>query len=206
MSSTNRGGIRQTSDYYVTPVREILKVLGELVILIPKLFIKRAKNKEARIFFRKDVTVLDPCAGGDNTHEMSYPKALELFGIQKSNITTVDIRGDSKAGFIGNYFDLSFKDKFDLIITNPPFSHALPIIKKAFSETKPGGYVVMLLRLNFFGSIGRFPFWQEHLPLYCFVHHKRMSFTAKRGTDSIEYMHCVWQVGNKVEFTQLKVI
>lgn len=206
MSSTNRGGIRQTSDYYVTPVREILKVLEELSTLIPYLFIKSGKHKEARIFFRKDVAVLDPCAGGDITHEMSYPKALELFGIPRANITTVDIREDSEAAIKEDYLSYEVENLFDLIITNPPFSHALPIIKKAFRETKPGGYVVMLLRLNFFGSFIRFPFWQEHLPLYCFVHHKRMSFTATRGTDSIEYMHCVWKIGAKVNFTQLKVI
>ena len=140
---------------------------------------------------------------------MSYPKALELFGVSKANITTVDIRRDSKAVIIADYLNtkISVKGKkFDLIITNPPFSHALPIIKKAFSETKPGGYIVMLLRLNFFGSQARYHFWQEHLPLYCFVHHKRISFTDTGRTDSIEYMHAVWQIGNKVEFTKLKVI
>jgi hypothetical protein len=45
----------------------------------------------------------------------------------------------------------------------------------------------MLLRLNFFGSKDRKPFWEEHMPEYCFVHHRRMSFIDKGGTDSIEY-------------------
>ena len=194
MSSTNRGGIRNVSDYYVTPIRDIMLFLNEFNLVIPDLL------------SQKDIKILDPCAGGDSFHEMSYPKVLELRGVPKENITTVDTRDDSRAGFIGDYFDLSFEYKFDLVITNPPFSHALPIIKKTFTEVKSGGYVIMLLRLNFFGSQMRFPFWQKHLPLYCFVHHKRMSFTDVGGTDSIEYMHAVWQVDNKVDFTKLKVI
>ena len=44
------------------------------------------------------------------------------------------------------------------------------------------------------------------MPKYCFVHHRRISFTDDRKTDSIEYAHFVWQKGYNEQFTQLKVI
>jgi len=43
------------------------------------------------------------------------------------------------------------------------------------------------------------------MPKYVFVHHRRISFTGGT-TDSIEYMHAVWQIGYKNEFTKLKII
>lgn len=55
------------------------------------------------------------------------------------------------------------------------------------------GFVIMLLRLNYFGSQKREEFWEDNMPAKCYVHRKRMSFTDEGGTDSIEYMHAVWQ-------------
>jgi len=194
MSSTNRGGVRSVSDYYVTPIQEIKLFLKELLREIPDLFAK------------ENLTILDPCAGGDARHSMSYPEALQQFEVSLDKITTIDIREDSQAKIKADYLTYACLNQFDIVITNPPFSHALPIIRKAYLDTKLGGYVIMLLRLNFFGSQARFPFWKDFLPRYCFVHHRRMSFTDSGGTDSIEYMHAVWHVGHRAVFTQLKVI
>ncbi len=49
----------------------------------------------------------------------------------------------------------------------------------------------MLLRLNYFGGKVRSKLWEEHMPKYCFVHNKRISFTDDGKTDSIEYCHMV---------------
>ena len=191
MSSTNRSNARDShiADYYVTPVSEISKFLQEFEKIYPQ-----------RLYHGK---ILDPCAGGDEYHEMSYPAALRK---HNNNIDTIDIRPDSKAETIGDYLQIDCKDKYDLIITNPPFNIALPIITKALEEIKMGGVVVMLLRLNFFGSKDRKPFWDKHMPEYCFVHHKRMSFLDKGGTDSIEYCHMVWRKGYNPEHTLTKII
>jgi len=134
---------------------------------------------------------------------MSYPFVLKEKGIQ--DITTVDIREDSKADIKANYLSWSPPKEFDLIITNPPFALAEKVISKSLAIVKQNGFVVMLLRLNFFGSAGRFPFWTQNPAKYAFVHHKRMSFTPDGKTDSIEYMHAVWQKGYK-GMTQLKVL
>lgn len=191
MSSTKRGYERHKSDYYVTPIREIEK------------FIKEIKKIEPNIFKNY---ILDPCAGGDVKHKMSYPTALANQGVNANNITTIDIRKDSRALIRENYLDIECPGDFDCIMTNPPFKIALPVIKKALNNVNTDGYVIMLLRLNFFGSQKRFEFWKKTMPKYCFVHHKRMSFTDNGKTDSIEYMHAVWQKENYPEFTNIKII
>lgn len=189
MSSTNRGYNRHKSDYYVTPVDQITKFLKEF---------KTVESLEGNI--------LDPCAGGDEKHKMSYPVALEREGVNPENIITVDIRKDSRAQIRENYLDIQCKGDFDMIITNPPFKIARDIIDKALNDVNDGGFVIMLLRLNYFGSQKRFDLWQDNLPKYCYVHHKRMSFTDNGKTDSIEYCHMVWQKNLNPKFTKLKVI
>jgi hypothetical protein len=191
MSSTNRSAAREqhVADYYVTPIAEITNFLNAFL---------RYED------IPKHIDILDPCSGGDAINDMSYPVVLEGFGFH--NITTTDIREDSKAQIITDYLSYNCADQFDLIITNPPFNIAKDIIEKALLDVKDGGFVVMLLRLNFFGSHKRFPFWQKNMPKYCFVHHERMSFTATGGTDSIEYCHMVWQKGYDTKFTQLCII
>ena len=176
--------------------------------------------------------ILDPAAGGNNEvrdemglrelrHEMSYPTALtNLYG--ECNIDTYDIREDSFAVHKENYLQAELNYEPDIIITNPPFSIAMDVVNKALRDVKQGGFVIMLLRLNFFGSKERFKFFKEHMPKYVFVHHKRMSFFEKKkegvilfdktgnprrgATDSIEYCHMVFQKGNYSEFAKLKVI
>ena len=79
MSSTNRGGDRHVSDYYVTPKYEIKKFLKEFL----------SHNEIA-----SDYVILDPSAGGDSIHDMSYPSVLSKYF---NNIVTLDIREDSLA-------------------------------------------------------------------------------------------------------------
>jgi hypothetical protein len=190
MSSTNRSDARDAhiSDYYITPIVEINKFLIEL----NKIYGGKLSNGK----------ILDPCAGGDINSPMSYPEALKYYS---KNIMTIDIRQDSRAEIIGDYLKTDCKGMYDVIITNPPFAQTLEIVQKALDDVKPGGIVVMLEKLNFFGSDKRKQFWENNMPMYCFVHHKRMSFTGK-GTDSIEYCHLIWEKDKNPEYTQLKII
>ena len=195
MSSTNRSSARylHAADYYVTPVKNINDFI---------------------INFHKDYgslgnILLDPCAGGDIINPMSYPTALMNNGYR--TIETIDLRTDSLANHSGNNYlttDLQtiILSKPDCIITNPPFNIALEIINKALSDIASGGYVVMLLRLNFFGSKGRKPFWTHNLPMCCYVHSERMRFLNTGGTDSIEYMHCDWKKDSLFKSTELRII
>jgi hypothetical protein len=194
MSSTNRGGQREVSDYYVTPPDAVESFLMEFFSDHPE-----------HDFSGK--VILDPCAGGDSEHGMSYPDAIKKWKYEQPvEISTMDIRGDSLAYLKADYLSTSIDYHPDIIITNPPFVLAQKIIEKAMQDVKEGGLVIMLLRLNFFGSQGRVRFWDGNMPAYTYVHAKRMSFTDNKKTDSIEYMHCVWIKGQKNRFTQLRVI
>ena len=193
MSSTNRSDFRNNhiSDYYITPIEQIVKFLIDF-------------NEYENIFIKPNIRVLDCCAGGDIKHEMSYPEAFKQIGIY--NVDTIDIREDSLADIKTDYLTYECKNVYDVIITNPPFNIALDILKKAINDVKDDGYVIMLLRLNFFEGKLHKDFWLNNMAKYSFVHSKRMGFTDKSGTDSVAYMHCVWQKDYNPEFCQLKVI
>lgn len=222
MSSTNRSNARDShiADYYVTPIKDIELFLNEF--------------QKVNHLDWKNIKILDPCGGGNPEysdengiieieHPMSYPTAIRnLYG--DCDITTYDIREDSFADRKENYLSAELEFQPDVIITNPPFNQATEIIEKALSDVKDGGYVIMLLRLNFFGSKDRKPFFNKYIPEWCFVHHVRIGFLDKKdangytvfdnktglpkrgNTDSIEYCHMVFKKGVNNGYTKLVVI
>ena len=197
MSSTNRHNAekRHIADYYVTPVKDIITFLGAL-------------DEEVSLDIW-DKTILDPCAGGDPSHDMSYPKALrEYYAIPDdwNGIKTIDIREDSLAETKCNYIETKLDYKPFLVISNPPFNQAMEFIKKALDDVEDGGYVAMLLRLNFLETKARKDFFDNYMPTWIFVHHKRMSFTDAGGTDSVAYCHMVWKKNNYPKFAKIRVI
>ena len=197
MSSTNRHNAekRHIADYYVTPVKDIITFLGAL-------------DEEVSLDIW-DKTILDPCAGGDLSHDMSYPKALrEYYAIPDgwNGIKTIDIREDSLAETKCNYIETKLDYKPFLIISNPPFNQAMEFIKKALDDVEDGGYVAMLLRLNFLETKARKDFFDNYMPTWIFVHHKRMSFTDVGGTDSVAYCHMVWKKNDYPKFAKIRVI
>lgn len=173
MSSTQRGYERHASDYYRTSIVAIER------------FLVRYRSVYGLLPF----PILDPSAGGDADHPMSYPEALTRQGYDASDIHTVDIRLDSPADEIGDYLERK-REKVGTIITNPPFLLAQQFAEKAMQEAD---VVVLLQRLNWLGSTKRLAFWDRHMPSDVFVHRKRMSFTDNGKTDSIEYAHFVWR-------------
>jgi len=64
----------------------------------------------------------------------------------------------------------------------------------------------MLLRLNFLETKDRKAFFDQLMPKYIYVHHKRMSFIEGGGTDSVAYCHMIWQKGYTPDFSLLKII
>lgn len=132
MSSTNRTKERLTSlDYYVTPQTSIQTFL-------------KAFATDCNIFDRDNLLIVDPCAGGDPLHEMSYPAVIKR--MYNHNVLSMDIRPDSLAILKEtDYLQYRFLKQPDVIITNPPFNKALPIIEKALNDVARGGvcdYVV----------------------------------------------------------------
>ena len=135
MSSTNRtnSADRHKYDYYVTPQKPILQFLN-------------CFSKYENVFKNPNTKILDCCCGGDELHEASYPVAIRnIYG--NVDMDLYDIREDSKADFKEDYLLADTKDKYDVIIINPPFDLSYDIIKKALDDVKLGGvrnYVIKI--------------------------------------------------------------
>lgn len=188
MSSTNRGTERHGADYYVTPQSTIVEFLSAFTLKIDE-----------------PMHVLDPCAGGDATTPMAYPTALKEYGWPNiASMTTIDIRKDSPADIHADFLTWQPTRQFDLAITNPPFNIVSQVIEKCFTCTTR--YIIMLLRLNYFGSLSRHNWWKRRMPIQCYVHSSRPRFLNTKNTDSIEYMHCVWEVGKTPSHAELRIV
>lgn len=85
-----------------------------------------------------------------------------------------------------NFF--SWNGKVDLILTNPPFSLSQEFIDHSIERANT---IIMLLRVNFLGSVSRYDWWKENSPTCMYVLSKRPSFTGI-GTDATEYAWFVW--------------
>jgi len=121
--------------------------------------------------------ILEPCSG-----ENAIVNVVERFTGEQ--MLALDIqRGED---FLEQ--DMSVYGRFDMVITNPPFSLAQEFIEKSLTLAN---CVVMLLRLNFLASKSRKEFWQKHPPTAIHVLTKRPSFTGK-GTDATDYAWFVW--------------
>lgn len=79
-------------------------------------------------------------------------------------------------------------DRWDVVIANPPYSHAQEFVDKARDL---GKLVIFLLRLNFLGSQKRAAKFREYMP-DIYVLPKRPSFTGDGRTDATEYAWFVW--------------
>jgi hypothetical protein len=178
MSSTNRNSEERVEyDFYPTPKWCVARLM------------------EKMSFFPSDQIWLEPCAGNGaiiKAIKELYPSDSDTWkAIELQSRFEPELRALTENVIIGDYL-ASEPGKVDVIITNPPFSLAFEIIKKAL-ESKPR-VVCMLLRLNFLGSKERSSFMREHTP-DVYVLPNRPSFTGK-GTDSIEYAWFVWSEDN----------
>lgn len=97
-----------------------------------------------------------------------------------------------------DYLAWDFGRKFDVIITNPPFSLTEEFLRKSLSELEPDGTMIYLQRVNFLGSKKRVPFWAEvGFPNKTPILVPRPRF-VNGGSDSCEYSWFVWDNGGRV--------
>lgn len=131
----------------------------------------------------KPTDVLCECCSGDRSISDFFP--LQIW--------TNDIDPARYAQFHLDAADPQAWKQFppvDWTITNPPFSHAMPILKNAFHHSRLG--VILLLRLSFMEpTIERGDWLVEHPPQFQFIL-PRWSYKQNGSTDSVTTAWFIW--------------
>ena len=180
MSSTNRGGQRSPADFYPPPGWCVHRLLDEL--LPPGQpyrgqWVEPCAGSGAIIRAVTEWSAgRDPAVDiGWTANELADRPTLRLLpGVEL-------YRGDTLAW-------VPETGRFDMCLTNPPFSSALRFVKWGLEHANT---TAMLLRINFLASARRAEFMRAHPP-DVYVLPNRPSFTG-RGTDSIDYAWFVWR-------------
>lgn len=186
MSATNRTNVRKPYDFYSTPIESIKTLLNNIDL----------SN------YGNDV--LEPSAGNGNICKVFkeyYPDkdltAVELREEEYNNLCRLNIDDV----IINSYYNI--RDKFDIIIGNPPYSEAQEFIEHSFELLKENGILIFLLRTNFLESKKRYEFWKKYPLSKLYTLSKRPSFTGK-GTDATSYSWFIWDKSTKLQ--EIKII
>lgn len=162
MSATNRGAKRKESDYYATPGKSYVPLLG---------FLRQAGIQH----------VHEPACGDGR-----IVRFLRAHGI---TATGADVRKTcAKEKWFKQENFLTSCKHWECVLTNPPFSLAQEFVTHALPRYK---HVFMLLRLNFLGSQKRKEWWETHVPDALIVLSERPDFTGDGG-DACEYAWFYW--------------
>ena len=189
MSSTNRKVRRAIADDYPTPDWCVRQLIREVPL--------------------PGGHWLEPTAGTgniiravNNTRQDITWDAVELRPECKDALEEIPVIHSTYIGDFMNIQPEEYGNPFSVIITNPPYSYAMPIIEYALKfDTE---FVVMLLRLNFIATSTRAEFMRTNTP-DIYVLPNRPSFSG-HGTDSIEYAWFVWNKNNKRNHGRIQVL
>lgn len=175
MSATNRSNVRKPYDFYSTPIDCIENLLNNIDL-------SNYGN-----------SVLEPSAGNGNIckiFKQYYPNkdltAVELREEEFNSLCKLDIDDV----IIDSFYNI--RDRFDIIIGNPPYSEAQEFIEHSFELLNDNGILLFLLRTNFLESKKRYEFWKKYPLSRLYTLSKRPSFTGK-GTDATSYSWFIWE-------------
>ncbi len=133
--------------------------------------------------------ILDPgCGTGAilRTIGAMYPEN-EIVGLEKEEGRFLAAQDSTDLPVVqGDFFQ--HRETCDVIVSNPPYSHALEFVQHALTLAP---VVAMLLRLPWLASIKRAE-WHRENPARVCVLPKRPSFTADGKTDATEYAWFIW--------------
>lgn len=142
------------------------------------------------------LNILDPGAGagvwGTAARRM-YPNAL---------ITGIDIRPETlrprayNFWMHGDFLLMNTSPCFDLVIGNPPYKYAEQFVRRSLDMLEDGGYLILLLRLNFLEGQDRSRrLHRKYPPKKVVVRAGRVSFTGDGKSNATAYGYFVWQKG-----------
>lgn len=94
---------------------------------------------------------------------------------------------------------------FDLVVGNPPFTHAEEFIHRGLELVKPGGYVAFLLRMALAGGVRKL-IYPENPPWFLGPIVPRPSFTGGGSDKAQEYGLIIWRRGHDGGFTGKRIV
>ncbi len=150
---------------------------------------RRQTRTEAFLPSLDGMRILDPgCGTGAILRAMgaAFPEN-EIVGLEKDQARFDAASASTDLPVMRGDFFLH-AEKYDLIISNPPYSHALEFVQHALTLAP---LVCMLLRLPWLASQRRAA-WHRENPAHVNVLPKRPSFTADGKTDATEYAWFIW--------------
>ncbi len=188
MSSKGRGAESVESDFYATPAWATIAILTALR--------RQAPTWEPR-------RILEPTAGKGAIVKVLrewFPgatiDACELDGKRAEHLRD---SGDCTSVTHGDFADFAGHGyKYDLIITNPPFTCAISIIERCFPHMAPDGLNVQLLRQAILASDERAPFWKRHAAQQNILP-RRPSFARSLKCGEAKDKRCKWARIQEIE-------
>lgn len=156
--------------------------------------------------------ILEPCVGNGNIAD-----TVKKFYTNKLDITGVDIvdRGYPNT-IVHDFLTWDTDEKFDCIITNPPYSLAGEFVEKSMEllnegydeDGQPKGQLIMFLKIQFLESAKRKELFEKYPPKYIYVFRDRMATwnngepldpNGKRWATTMCHAWFVWEKGSTTE-------
>ena len=132
--------------------------------------------------------ILEPCSGAG-----AISKILENHGY---NVTSSDIRKDNNVYGRKGVDIFCIKDRYNNVITNPPYFCAKDVIEKSLEIVNCK--VAMLLKLSFLESASRYDFFKNTPLKMVYVFCKRVQmypegFEKPKNSGTIAYAWYIWE-------------
>lgn len=149
--------------------------------------------------------ILEPCVGGGMIAD-----TINSFYTNKRNITALDIidRGYPNT-IVQDFLTWETNNKYDAIITNPPYSLAKEFIEKGLTLLNNNGQMAMFLKIQFLEGQKREELFNKYPPKYVYVFRNRMATwnngqsldpnTGKKWATTMCHAWFIWEKDSKTE-------
>ena len=149
--------------------------------------------------------ILEPCVGGGMIAD-----TINSFYTNKRNITALDIidRGYPNT-IVQDFLTWETNNKYDAIITNPPYSLAKEFIEKGLTLLNNNGQMAMFLKIQFLEGQKREELFNKYPPKYIYVFRNRMATwnngqaldpnTGKKWATTMCHAWFIWEKNSKSE-------
>ena len=154
---------------------------------------------------------LEPCVGEGHIVEAVQKFVNRFYSVpywKKCNVKTLDIvdRGYPNT-IIQDFLQWETEEKFDTIITNPPYSLAKEFAEKGMELLTDDGKMALFLKIQFLEGQKRKEFFDKYPPKYIYVFRNRMATwnngqaidptTGKKWATTMCHAWFVWEKGSK---------